>query len=107
MDPIHKRLLEAARADYETVRGPIGGPARFLELLTNDPFFAWLRPMTRLMVEIDEALDEPEALDPPRVDAFRARLETLLLDPRYLHYLQLSPDLVIDHAALRRALASF
>jgi hypothetical protein len=61
--------------------------------------------MSGLMAEIDEAMDEPETLDRACIEVFRDRLEAFLLEPRYLHYLQTSPDLVMDHAALRRALA--
>jgi hypothetical protein len=104
MDQVHRRLLDAARLDWETLRGPIGGPGAFLELLMSDPFFAWLRPMTRLMADIDEATDGEEPIDQKQIDLFRARVEAILLDERYLHYLQISPDLVMDHAALRRAL---
>ena len=104
MDAVHKRMLDASRADYETLNGRIPGPGLFLELLMNDTFFAWLRPMSGLMAEIDEALDDPEGLDAERIARFRGRLESILLDQRYLHYLQTSPELVMDHAALRRAL---
>jgi hypothetical protein len=105
MDAVHKQMLDASRADFELLNGPIAGPGQFLELLMGHPFFAWLRPMSGLMAEIDEAMDEPETLDALRVKGFRERLEAILLEPRYLHYLQISPDLVMDHAALRRALS--
>lgn len=106
MDAVHKQLLDSSRADFEALHGPIAGPGQFLELLMGHVFFDWLRPMSRLMAEMDEAMDEAEdeALDAATVEAFRRRLESLLLDERYLHYLQINADLVMDHAALRRAL---
>jgi hypothetical protein len=103
LEVVHRRLIEAARADWERQHGPVGGAGRMLDLLMNDPFFAWLRPMSKLMAEIDEAL-EAESIEPARKVTFRARLEVLLLDERYLGYLQTQVDLVIEHAALRRAL---
>jgi hypothetical protein len=105
LDGVHKRLLDATRADWETLRGPIAGPGQFLELLMADPFFAWLRPMSRLMADIDEATDADEPPTPEQVDLFVKRVQELLTHERYLHYLQISADLVIDHAALRRALS--
>jgi hypothetical protein len=104
LDGVHRRLLDATRADWETLRGPIAGPGQFLELLMGDPFFAWLRPMSRLMADIDEATDEEEPPTPEQIDLYVKRVQELLTHERYLHYLQISPDLVIDHAALRRAL---
>jgi hypothetical protein len=104
MEVVHKRLLHSARAEYEQKHGPIAGPGMFLELLMNDLHFAWLRPMSGLMAEIDEAMEEPETIDAGRRTAWRARLEAVMLDARYVQYLQDSADLVMDHAALRRAL---
>ena len=104
MEVVHKHLMQAARADYEQRHGPVGGAGRFLELLMSDAHFAWLRPMSGLMAEIDEAMEEPEAIDAALLAVWRARLEALMLDARYVQYLQDSADLVVDHAALRRAL---
>jgi hypothetical protein len=104
MDSVHKGLLDAARADWESKRGPIAGPGQFLELLMNDPFFAWTRALSGLMAEIDEAIDAGEELGAERLASFRARAESILLDARYVQYLQNSADLVVEHAALRRAL---
>ncbi|MGI8962381.1 MAG: hypothetical protein ACR2IV_22010 [Bryobacteraceae bacterium] len=53
---LHKALLDSERTSYEIVHGPIASPAAFLQLLINDDRFAWLRPITTLVVQIDEAL---------------------------------------------------
>jgi hypothetical protein len=42
--------------------GPIHSPHHFFQLLTNDPWFAWLRPVSQLIVAIDEDLDGTESL---------------------------------------------
>ena len=67
---LHKALLDSERTAYEIVHGPIQGPAAFLQLLINDARFAWLRPITTLVVQIDEAL---AAKRPP---GFGSRLRT-------------------------------
>jgi hypothetical protein len=59
--------------------------------------------MSGLMAEIDEHLDEDE-LDPEKVKAFKARVEALLAESRYLAALQANEALVHLHADLRRPL---
>ncbi len=103
MEVVHRLLIAAARADYEQRFGRIAGAGLLLELLMNDPFFAWMRPLSGMMAEIDEAFEE-NTVDAARLLAWRARLEAVLLDERYVRYLQDSADLVIEHAALRRAM---
>ena len=53
---LHKALLESERTAYEIAHGAIASPAAFLQLLINDSWFAWLRPVTTLLVQIDETL---------------------------------------------------
>jgi hypothetical protein len=113
--PLHKALVDLVQADYEKRHGRIAGPVRLFQLLTTDPFFAWLHPMSALMAEIDELYDQKEPIEPPSVAAVRATLESLIgnrgQEPspdsfvsRYLEILQNSPAVVMAHAQLRRAL---
>lgn len=74
---LHKALLDSERTSYEIACGPIPSPAAFLQLLINDPWFSWLQPMTKLIVEIDEALAARKPVDTPV-------LEQLLVDTRSL-----------------------
>jgi hypothetical protein len=61
---LHKTLLDWQRAEFELDRGPM--PAtQLLQFIFNDEAFAWLRPMSGLIVEIDEAL----AAKPPESPA--------------------------------------
>lgn len=75
---LHKALLDSERTSYEIVHGPISSPGAFLQLLINDPWFAWLRPVTTLLVQIDEAL---AAKNPPRSER---DFEQLIEDTRAL-----------------------
>lgn len=75
---LHKALLDSERTQYEIVHGPIASPAAFLQLLINDEKFAWLRPTTTLIVQVDEAL---AAKKPP---ATQVELEQLRMDIRAL-----------------------
>lgn len=75
---LHKALLDAERARYERVHGRINGPGAFLQLLLNDPWFAWLRPLSQLVVQIDERLDAEEAVTAAEANAFVVLARTLL-----------------------------
>ena len=53
---LHKTLIDWQRADYERTRGRLQ-TTQLLNVMFNDPEFAWLRLMSGLIVRIDEALD--------------------------------------------------
>jgi hypothetical protein len=52
----HKAILEEERRRYEAEHGRVPSAMAFLQLLLNDPWFAWIRPMSGLAAQIDEAL---------------------------------------------------
>jgi hypothetical protein len=103
---LHKTLVDSERVGYEQAFGAISSPGQFLRLLTDDPWFAWLHPLSLLIVAIDEALDEKEPLTPEVAEALVKRTRDLLVAsetgegfPR--HYdvaLQRDPDVVLAHA---------
>lgn len=103
---LHKLLIRAVQDAYEREHGAVGGPGPLLHLLMEDPFFSWLRPMSRAMVEMDELLDEPAPLEPIRVAGLRERIEGMIATERYLAALQSSPEVVMSHTALRQALGA-
>lgn len=79
---LHRALLDAERAEHERVHGPIT-PAAFLQLLIADPRFAWLRPLSEIIVGLDEAVLErrtrrENAPPPPDGDALLARARALV-----------------------------
>ena len=108
--PMHRALIDAARDDYAASVAPVNGPTHLLQLLQEEPFFEWLRPMTSLIVDVDSlSRTDFERSD---VDALSARLERLFgsaADPsfteRYLPVLQREIDVAAGHAAIRRLLA--
>lgn len=53
---LHRVLLQAEKVRYEKVFGRIEGNGAFLQLAMHDPWFTWLRPMMRLVSEIDSRL---------------------------------------------------
>jgi hypothetical protein len=111
---LHAALVDYQRQDYEETHGPTK-PAELLRLLIDDAHFAWLRPLSRVIAEIDEALD-PRAAVPsaPDVDVrrFFQAAERLLrsgdigpFETKYREALQRSPALIMAHANVVKILA--
>ena len=48
--PLHRALIEGARADFAFAYEAVDRPSQLLSLLNEHPFFAWLKPMTSLIV---------------------------------------------------------
>jgi hypothetical protein len=107
--PLHRALIDIAKEDYAFAVAPVK-PAQLLQLLTDDPFFAWLKPVTSLIVDIDEmARTDFEAADvaaiADRVDRlFGAKAEGAF-SAQYIPMLQRSVDIAIGHVELRKAAA--
>jgi hypothetical protein len=107
---LHKALLESERTGYEKVFGKIGSPYQFLQLATTDPWFAWLRPVTQLIVAMDELLEAKEPITAAAVVALVDQVRTLLIPAvdgegfsrHYDEALQRDPDVVFAHAATVR-----
>ena len=110
---LHKALLDSERTAYEIVHGPVASPAAFLQLLIGDDRFSWLRPITTLLVQIDEAL---AAKKPPATDKDFARLledTRALLSPsreangfwkRYSGALDRDPAVALHHQDIEKQL---
>lgn len=111
---LHKKLIESERAVYEANIGRIESPHHFFQLLTHDPWFAWLRPVSQLIVAIDEALDAQEPLTSANVDALINESVFLLIPAksggefgeRYMAALQRDPQVVLAHAQVAKRIPS-
>ena len=75
--PLHKRLLEWERKTYERSRGQRMTSGELLKVIVGDPHFAWLHPMSALIVRIDETLDTP---DPDTTVTFDAIVAQVIAD---------------------------
>ena len=106
---VHRALVTATRASYERERGPTEGPGHMLRLLTEDPYFAWLHPMSELIVDLDSLLAQ-ELLPKGTVGAVRIEIDRLTQAgnspfwEKYAPFLQSSPPVVMAHGLLRRAI---
>ena len=106
---VHRALVQVVRKAYEREVGPAGGPGQMLRLLTEDPYFAWLHPMSELIVDLDSLLAQ-EILPAGTVAGVRQEIDRLTQAggspfwDKYAPLLQSAPDVVMAHGRLRRAL---
>lgn len=108
--PLHRALIEAAKDDYMFAVGPIEQPTHLLRLLNEDAFFAWLKPITSLIVDIDEM--SRRDFESTEVESVVKRLDSMFgsaagpeFAKQYVPILQRSVDVAVSHAALRNAVA--
>src|ERR1051326_1074374 len=109
---LHKALVDSERITYEQTVGATQSPNHFLQLLTKDPWFAWLQPFSQLIVSMDEALDAKHPLTAAVVNAAIEEASRLLAPSEsgegfarhYFEALQRDPDVVLAH---REATKSF
>ena len=109
---LHKVLLDDARASYEMDRGRVPSNASLLQLVINDPWFAWLRPLSEKVVRIDVMLlPDAEATEADAVTLLE-EVERLLspaegeepFAQRYSEALQRQPAVIMAHGGVRRVL---
>lgn len=111
---LHRALLDAERRELELETGRLAS-AQYLKFLLDDPRFAWLRPVGRMVATLDERLHQAEKTSTPvseedaRVLSEQvAKLLTLRVNLesgwRYRAWLQRDPGVVLAHAALGAAL---
>ena len=111
----HKVLLDSERASYEHEVERITSTNQLLSLLLNDPWFAWLRELSQLVVIVDEVQDNKK--EPPTgadADRLIAQARALLtpaengsgFQKRYDDAMQRDPDVVLAHGRVAKMLAA-
>jgi catechol 2,3-dioxygenase len=111
---LHKVLLDDARAAYEMDRGRVPSNATLLQLVINDPWFAWLHALSELVVRIDQTVEHEAPATASDAGALVDQVERLLTPSetgeafakRYFEALQRQPAVVLAHADVRRAIKS-
>jgi hypothetical protein len=105
---LHKALIQSERRRYERMHGRIESEYQLLALLSNDPAFAWLRPLTVYIVELEEKLDDKERLVGQDAEQFGIALRRLMMGGdriptfhrSYVRVLQDEPDIVVIHGEI-------
>ena len=114
---LHKTLLDWERSAYERLHGRVSSH-ELLHAILNDPQFVWLRPVSELIVRIDEMLEQEVAPDADGraahgdVVAIIGQARTLVIPDeagsryaqRYHTALQEHPDAVFAHRGVTAVL---
>ena len=101
--PLHRHLIEAAKSDYAFGYAPVESPSHLMRLINEDPFFSWLKPLTSIIVDIDEmARKDFEVAD---ATAIGKRVAEFLGHEQYVVMLQREVEVATAHAAVRKTLA--
>ena len=111
---LHKVLLDDTKVAYELDRGRVGSSGNLLQLVISDPWFAWLHPLSELVVRIDETVEHGAPATQADGGALLDEAERLLTASesgdgfarRYYEALQRQPAVVLAHADVRRTLKS-
>lgn len=108
---VHRALLEAERIRYEKEHGRVESSGALLQLVLHDPWFGWLRPLSELIVQMDDWLDEDRKApsSPDQAEILLAQLRDRLrpdavgaeFQRRYYQLLQENPVVAVTHAETR------
>ena len=109
---VHRGLMEVSRDAHEAENGPVCGRAELLDLLLQDERFAWLGPLSRLIVEVDELVARDPVATEAETAAMGARVQAFVSssdDPdafgsRYVDLLVSEPRVAMVHVGLRAVL---
>ena len=109
---LHKSLVDYDRVRYEKTVGAIQSPNHFLELLMRDPWFAWLHPLSNLVVRIDQMLEGEAEANLAEAYGLLREAQALLrpseqgdgFERSYYEALQRMPDVVLAHAQVKQVL---
>jgi hypothetical protein len=107
---LHKALIDSEQIEYARLFGPIASPAALIHLIEHDPWFAWLHPISNIIVTIDEALDAGEGITDYDVSEFTKTASATLAPSEsgegfarhYYEALQRDPDVILAHANVTR-----
>lgn len=108
---LHKALIDATQREYEKTHGRISNPYQLFSIVANDPAFAWLQPMTRAIVELEDVAGRPLPV-PVEADVKQSRetFQKLLTAPgepfatHYQELVQKSPDVAVEDGRFVAAL---
>ncbi|GMV48506.1 MAG: hypothetical protein L6Q34_02200 [Nitrospira sp.] len=111
---LHKALIVSEQITYERIYGRIASSGQLLQLVMNDPWFAWLHPLSHLVVRIDVVLEDPEDISLESAQTLLADARAMLrpseegdgFERSYYEALQRTPDVVLAHAGVKKLLST-
>jgi hypothetical protein len=104
----HKSLLDAERAAYERDVARITSTGQYLQLVLDDPWFAWLREISQFIVIVDETLAQKEPATPADAARLIGKARELLIPSetgsefarRYEQAMQRDASAVLAHGEM-------
>ena len=111
---LHKTLLDSERAVYERDVARISSTGQYLNLVLDDPWFAWLHELSQFIVLVDETLDFEDPATEADAERLIARARELVSPSengsvfarRYFEAMQRDPAVVLAHRDMMRVFAS-
>jgi hypothetical protein len=102
---LHRTLLELVRLAFEKEHGTVENAGALLQLVIGHEAFAWLRPLSRLLVDLDDREVVADAA------AARVAVEQLMsganvFAKRYAEVLASTPAVAAEHGEVMRILKS-
>jgi len=109
---VHRSLVEFSRERYELDNGRVRGKGQLFELLLRDDAFAWLRPLSRLIVSLDELAARRAVPSEEETATIRTEVEEFIspaagadsFGERYTALLASEPKVAMHHGVLRLAI---
>jgi hypothetical protein len=103
---LHKALLDSERIGYEQCYGPIQSTNEFFQLVLGHEWFSWLRPISQLIVQIDEFLSAKEPVTAVMARSLLTAARSVLTpaetgtpaEQRYYQAIQRDPDIALMQA---------
>jgi|SoiMethySBSTD1v2_1073268.scaffolds.fasta_scaffold1514921_1 hypothetical protein len=109
---LHKTLIVAEQLTYERIYGRVESTGQLLQLVMKDPWFAWLHPLSNLVVRIDQMLEGEAEANLAEAYGLLREAQALLrpseqgdgFERSYYEALQRMPDVVLAHAQVKQVL---
>ena len=111
---LHKSLIVSEQLTYERIFGRVSSSGQLLQLVMNDPWFAWLHPLSHLVVRIDVILEDQDDTTVGAAQEILSEARVMLrpseegdgFERSYYEALQRTPDVVLAHAGVKRLLST-
>lgn len=110
---LYNALIVAEQLTYERIHGPVECTDGLIQLVFSNPWFAWLRPLSDLLLRIDQLLND-DAFDITHeiVGHLMAEVSALThpsvegdgFERAYFQALNRAPEVVLAHFSVTRAL---
>jgi hypothetical protein len=100
---LHRTLVSCERAGYERRAGQVNAAA-FLRVLIEDEAYAWLRPLSSLIVRMDDEDGDAGALLAEARALVRPDFTGTPFQTRYAWLIEQSPDVAYAHGVAKQAL---